>query len=89
MLFVAEPTRKTVYKKELQRTAAGAHDQIGLTDGIGKAFAGAESHLLNANEQCHTEGDRPQRRRYEESSPPEHCPPRLTWIQPLNIYSSP
>ena len=32
---------KNGIQKELQRTAAGAHDQIGLTDGIGKAFAGA------------------------------------------------
>ena len=52
---------KNGIQERLQRTAAGTHDQISLTDGIGKAFAGSESHLLNADEQCHTESDRPQR----------------------------
>ena len=53
---------KNGIQEELQRTTTRTHDEIGLTDGIGKAVAGSESHLLNADEQGYTEGDRQQSR---------------------------
>ena len=47
-------------KQQLNRTAAGADDEVRLTDGVGKALPRAAPNMLDADPEAHAQGQRNQ-----------------------------